>query len=586
MNDQELLRVIDFVVETRGPLHELMAHSDPDPLWNLTSFLMRNEILGTPVTLAGLIQVTGLPYSTSRRLVRSLIASGYIVKRPRTKSGKSFTLHPSEDLQKTFRAYGGRIKSLIARTLGMRPSKETEDDYYFGGTPSLSQTMLPRNLFQKQYSEHLELRFLLGDDTYFLAMRNMWADLRCNLASRRNFDLLSPPDLYARAIENARRDVSEYDVVTIDAAWLGEFVDRGFVRPIVDPVHLGVNPRGFHPMVWSMGLREGVEYGVPIYCTAQLLATRRDLFQEKKIDAPKTFDDVIRIGRAFHEPQKGRYGIVWDAAPGMPVAQSFMFFMGACGSSIVSLGNAQPGSFAPEIVEDELTAQVNSDEGRLVLEYMHRLVEISPFDILEKSWDESLGLFLSGRAAMAYCETMRASRLDGDIHSVVRRKVKYFPQPSGRGARAVTPLSSYLLTIPANLPESRFTLASEAISWMTSHDAMKAHVTNGLPIAPRFSVSADPESVVASPLVGAVDNLAKRHLLQTWQRPAIPEYARLEAILGEEIHAALSRQKSDGQALADAADRMGQVLGARRGPRPAKLRGTRRSAGVSVIAAE
>ena len=38
---------------------------------------------------------------------------------------------------------GGEIKSLSARTLGMRPTRETEDDYDFGGTPSPSQTMLP-----------------------------------------------------------------------------------------------------------------------------------------------------------------------------------------------------------------------------------------------------------------------------------------------------------------------------------------------------------------------------------------------------------------------------------------------------------
>ena len=226
MNDQEMLRVIDFVQQTRSPLRKLMKISDDDPVWNVTAFLMRNEILGVPVTIASLVQVTGIPYTTSRRLVARLITEGHIVRVPRTQSGKTYALHPSRELATNFRQYAGEIKSLIARTLGMRPTKETEDDYYFGGTPSLSQTMLPRNLFQKQYTENLELRFLLCDDNYFMAMRNMWADLRCNLASRRNFDLLQQTQLYAKAAENGRRRVSEYDVVTIDMAWLGEFVER------------------------------------------------------------------------------------------------------------------------------------------------------------------------------------------------------------------------------------------------------------------------------------------------------------------------------------------------------------------------
>jgi multiple sugar transport system substrate-binding protein len=529
-------------------------------LWNIVAFLMKNEILGLPVRVASLVQVTGVPYTTSRRLVSRLIAEGHIVRVPRTPGGKTYVLHPSKELARSFGEYAAAIKSLIARTLGMRPTKESEDDYYFGGTPSLSQTMLPRNLFQKQYTQNLELRFLLCDDNYFMAMRNMWADLRCNLASRRNFDLLPQQQLYEKAAENARRPVSEYDVITIDMAWLGEFARKGYVRPVGELQNEGVNPHGFDPIIWSTGLWEGVEYGVPIYCTAQLLATRHDLFSEKGIHAPSTFDEVIAAGRAFHDPAKARYGIVWDAARGMPVAQSFMFFMGAAGNPVISLPRGRTGYITQGLDADELSPTIESDAGRATLDYMHRLVEISPYDILDKAWDEALGVFLSGKSAMAYCETMRASRLDGDAHSVVRRKVQYVPQPSGLGASRVTPIGGYLLIIPSNLPDDRVKLAAEAVSWMTSHDAMRAHVTNGFPIAPRFSVSADPETVVASPLVSVVDKIARRHLLQTWQRPPIPEYTAIEAVLGDEIHAALRREKSDAAALRDAADRIARVL--------------------------
>jgi len=562
MNDQEMLRVIDFIQQTRDPLHELMKLSDDDPMWNIIAFLMKNEILGLPVKVASLVQVTGVPYTTSRRLVSRLVADGHIVRTPRTKSGKTYDLHPSKELADSFSKYAVAIKSLIAHTLGMRPTKETEDDYYFGGTPSLSQTMLPRNLFQKQYTENLELRFLLCDDNYFMAMRNMWADLRCNLASRRNFDLLPQQELYEKAADNARRAVSEYDVITIDMAWLGEFAEKGYIRPVGDLQNEGVNPRGFDPIIWSTGLWEGVEYGVPIYCTAQLLATRRDLFSEKGIQAPGSFDEVIAAGRAFHEPAKGRYGIVWDAARGMPVAQSFMFFMGASGSPVISLPRGRTGYVTQGIDPGELSPMIESDAGRATLDYMHRLIDISPYDILDKAWDEALGVFLSGKSAMAYCETMRASRLDGDAHSVVRRKVQYVPQPSGLGASRVTPIGGYLLMIPSNLPEDRVKLAAEAISWMTSHDAMRAHVTNGFPIAPRFSVSSDPETVVVSPLVRVVEKIARRHLLQTWQRPPIPEYTAIEGVLGDEIHAALTRQKSDTAALHDAANRIARILNA------------------------
>jgi multiple sugar transport system substrate-binding protein len=57
-----------------------------------------------------------------------------------------------------------------------------------------------------------------------------------------------------------------------------------------------------------------------------------------------------------------------------------------------------------------------------------------------------------------------------------------------------------------------------------------------------------------------VDQLAKKNLLHTWQRPNIPQYSAIERILGEEVHDALSGAKSDRTALADAADRINREL--------------------------
>jgi multiple sugar transport system substrate-binding protein len=89
---------------------------------------------------------------------------------------------------------------------------------------------------------------------------------------------------------------------------------------------------------------------------------------------------------------------------------------------------------------------------------------------------------------------------------------------------------------------------------------MKAHVKNGFPIAPRFSVSADPEAAASSPIVRFVDQLAKKNLLHTWQRPNIPQYTAIERILGEEVHNALSGLKPDKQALQDAAMQIDREL--------------------------
>jgi multiple sugar transport system substrate-binding protein len=566
MNDYEILRVIDFVEKTRQPFANIMPVSDEEPVWNIIAFLIKSEIKGQLVTASTLAQLSRTPYSTSRRLITRLIDEGHIVRTPRSRTGKTFSLHPSPSITKAFVEYATQIKGLLAETIGMRSSGEDEGEYYFGGTPQLSPITPPLSLVQKRYSENVELKFLVCDDNYFIAMRNMWADFRNNLASRRNFDHLSLPDLYDRAIANAAQDVSSYDVITVNMPWVGEFASKGLIRPIGDLLQRsGVNPLDFHHVIWRTGVWNGVEYGVPIYCTIHMLAARHDLFGDKGMAFPRSFDEVVAAGRAFHQPEQGRYGIVWDGARGMPVAHSFMFFMGACGSPIVSLRQVRQAFTLDGTKPEDLIPLIQSDAGRATLDYMHRLIEISPPDILDTAWDKSLEVFLSGRSAMAYCQTMRASRYEYDVQSAVRRKVEYLPHPAGPGGvNRDSPIGGYILAVPSNLPEERVQLAVDAIAWMTSRQAMKAHVKNGFPIAPRFSVSADPEAAANSPIVRFVDKLAKRNLLHTWQRPPVPQYTAIERVLGEEIHDALSGVKSDRDALRSASERIERVLGHKR----------------------
>ena len=125
----------------------------------------------------------------------------------------------------------------------------------------------------------------------------------------------------------------------------------------------------------------------------------------------------------------------------------------------------------------------------------------------------------------------------------------YLQQPKGPGGASNNPIGGFLLGIPENLPEARVELAFEAISWMTSPEAMKANVRNGFPVAPRFSVSADPEAAATSPIVSVVDQLAKLNLLKSWPRPPVPEYLSIEMILGDSIHKALRGEVSDRVAL-------------------------------------
>ena len=95
---------------------------------------------------------------------------------------------------------------------------------------------------------------------------------------------------------------------------------------------------------------------------------------------------------------------------------------------------------------------------------------------------------------------------------------------------------------------------------MVSPEAMKAHVKNGFPVAPRFSVCADPEALASSPIVSMVDQLARRNELVTWARPPVKEFSFIESVLGTEIHDAVFHGKRPRQALRDAENRIYEGL--------------------------
>ncbi|WP_165932871.1 extracellular solute-binding protein [Rhizobium sp. BK251] len=553
MNEYEMLRVIDFLEKTRRPFREVVEISDDDAIWRIVTYLIRSHILSQSVSISTLGQESGLPYATSMRLINRLIDTGYIQRIAKGTTGKSFALQPSDRLLTSFQTYARKTKSLLAQTLGLRAGEE-EDEYYFGGTPLGSQIIPPMRLLQKRAESHVELRFLLNDDNYFSAMRNMWADFRNNLASRKNFDLLPLPDLYRRARENGSKPVSDYDVIAINMPWLGEFAESGIVRPIDTYIQkTGINPLDFHPSIWSTATWEGKDYGVPGYCTIGILAARKDLFGDADLPFPKTFDDVIATGRRFHAPENGMFGAVWDGARGMPIASSFLFFLGACGQPAISLRKTRSGFTLDGVDPDELSCTIMSEAGLAALDFMRRLLEISPPNILEMAWDRTLEIFLKGHASLGYFWTMRTARFEYDVQSVVKRRVEYLPQPSGPGGTRASPIGGFLFCIPTNLPDERVELAADAIAWMASREAMKAHVKNGFPVAPRFSVSADPEAAASSPIVRFVDQLAKKNLLHTWQRPNIPQYTTIEKVLGAEIHDALAGNKSPRAALENAA---------------------------------
>jgi multiple sugar transport system substrate-binding protein len=551
MSPHELSRVIDFLRKMRQPFDNGLPGAKPDAFWNLVLELVDCHLHQVPVTITTLIELSQASYGAGNRLITKLIDDGQILKVPRGPQHKTVYLAPSDELLAAFQIYASQVKAHLARTFGLRSGAES-DEYYFGGSYFAAHIIAPLQGHDISSAALRNTRFLLHDDNYFVSMRNMWSDFRNDFSRKSSFDLRPLPELYKRVDQVLRDPSTATDVVAINMPWLGRFADEGMLAPIDDALrNAPINPLDFHPSVWNTGRWNGKQYGIPIYCTVEFLAARRDLFEEAGLSYPRTFDETIAAARVLHRPDREQYGITWNAARGMPIAHSFMFFLASAGGSIIDIPRRHE-NWLDSIDPKNPTLTINSDEGLIAIDYMRRLAEVSPPGIETFDAEHNLTSFMSGQTALSYSWSMRASRLEHDPGSRVKRRVAYLTPPARKGRQVTAPVGGFLLTIPAYIDAERKRDIVNAIAWMASPEAMKAHVQNGFPVAPRFSVCADPEALASSPIVSFVDRMARRHELNTWSRPPIPEYVAIEATLGNEIYAAVFDGKPPRQALADA----------------------------------
>lgn len=547
----ELSRIVDFLRKLRGPFDTGLPGAKPDVYWNVVLELVDAHLRRSPIDKSGLISLAEVPYSTGNRMITKMIDDGLIDLVPRGNGLKTHFLEPTDALFHAFMVYATHVKQHLAQTFGLRKGTETSE-YYFGGSYFAAQIISPIRGEDIAGMGLNDIRFLLNDDNYFTSMRNMWADFRTDIGRKSSFEMQRLPNLYAHARKTFAERSPEYDVVAINMPWLGDFADRGDLAPLDDLIaDAAINPLDFHPSVWGTGTWKGTQYGIPLYCTIEILAARKDLFEDGGLAFPKTFDDTIQAARSLHDPEREFYGIAWNGQRGMPIANSFMFFLAACRTTVIDmpLRNHDSWTFDPF---ERLKLQIDTEDALEVIDYMKQLVEVSPPDIATIDWEGRIRYFMSGQVALAYCWTMRAARFEHELSSRVTRRVAYLPPPSRRMHKVAAPIGGFLLTIPAYVEPSRRKKIINAIAWMVSPEAMKAHVKNGFPVAPRFSVCADPEALASSPIVSMVDRMARKNELVTWARPPIPEFNLIERTLGEQIHEAVFQGKSAAQALRDA----------------------------------
>ena len=560
MSGHELDRFLDFVTRIQTETGSCLGLAPPREMPVMIQ-LLRSHFRGRLETPSSLIEGAGLPRGTGHRMLEDMIARGLVQRRPRTRSGKTFSLHPSPDLIRNWFDYARRMKSLIGSAFGMAEGTE----YFFGASYLSGSIIPPLPVMREQLSLRHGLRLLLHADPAFLAMQKVKQQFEMHFGTTIEVRALSIDRLRQEILENSRRTRSRFDIVTCDLAWMAEMVHEGALHPLSDLARAEspTDLHDFHPEALATARFDDCLFGLPVQTTPELLIHRTDLLAERGLAPPTTLEETLDAARRLHDPDRGISGICWNGARGTPVGTTFMLLMADFGQPVLNLPRTAEGFSDRGLAPSHLRPTLDSDTALRAAEYLVELLSVSPDNVLQMSWFERAKCYAEGRAAMAYCYTQIMPMFENDPASPAHGRTGYQVHPTAPGVPRMAPLGGWHLCIPANLPQGRLPDVWRAVRTLTSPAATKLYVENGSLVSSRFSVCNDPAVAHARPVIPFVDRIARAGQLKSWPRPAVPQLHDLVRVVGEEIHTMLLRNKKPAAALRDAQARCAALMSVR-----------------------
>ncbi|MHA7874238.1 extracellular solute-binding protein [Roseivivax sp.] len=561
MTREELLRILTFVDSNREISEKRTPLATVDPRWNIISYAMRRHLEGRLLTVTSAAMAADVPYGTAMRRITELIDEGLLLKRPKSKSGKSFSLHPTRKLIREFESFAMQLKMMVGNTFGFTTGDGEISDFYFGGYYMASRILPYPNAMQTGVGIDRTVRILGPIDPTFKTLEQYSSNLDELCGTNVEVVTLPLDQLHGEIMENARRNHSKYDLIAVDLPWIGQLATEEVIEPLDDLLQEArFNPSDFHNAAYRGSRWNEHQYGLPIQPTAELLFCRSDLFAEAGLSIPQTTDDVLLAARVLHRAGFNLSGIVMNYGRGTPVAHTFVQTLADFGQPIINLTPLGDEFDVAVIQGENYRPQLLSDAARETAEFLLELAEFCHNESMVCNWDRRIGIFSRGEAAMTYGWSIRAAAFELNQDSPAHGKVDFVPHPHAPGARTVSPIGGFSIAIPAALEPQRKKTSWKVMEYLTRPEMLKWYVLNGNLTSPRFSTSADPEVQASSKIIAQVDGMERRGELKTWPRPPIPEFSDVLGVLGDEIHLMLQRSQGVEEALRKSQNRIDAIM--------------------------
>ena len=369
-------------------------------------------------------------------------------------------------------------------------------------------------------------------DQYVSAFRHLIPMFEEETGIKVTMDELGYVDLYQKLTADFVADTGNYDLMTVDIVWSGEYAANGYTLPLDDfmardEAELALDD--IMPVSWTLGEYEGKHWAYPLAGYANVLNYRKDILEEAGIEPPTTQEELLAAAQALTDADNDFYGMALLGARGSAVAQDYMAWVQQHGGTIL---------------DAEGNPALNTPENVAILEFFGELFDYAPPGSTDYWWDQRETAFRTGNVAlMEGWSIARAGYEDPEISNVVGNVDITFA-PVAEGMEPKYGFGGWGIGI--NASSDNPDAAWEFIKWLTSPEIQKEWIRNdGAPI--RRSTLEDPELNAEYPWFPL--------LLEAFEkgdgdyRPRIPTYSIIQDALGTAANSYLVGELSAQEAL-------------------------------------
>jgi ABC-type glycerol-3-phosphate transport system substrate-binding protein len=327
-----------------------------------------------------------------------------------------------------------------------------------------------------------------------------------------------------------------YDVVMQDFMFTPQYAKAGFTLPLDDYINnpsmtdkAWFAPDDFLKGLWSAMQYDGKTMAIPLTGETTLLQYREDLFKEKGLKVPTTFDELWAAAKALNNPPEiYGIGLRGQRGQGMNIFTWTQFFRGF------------GGKFFKDFPSD-MTPTVNSPEAVKATQfYADILKNYGPPGVANWTNMDMYAAQQQGKIAMTMDANAFGPIIDDPEKSKTAGKWRYAVVPGGPGGPAPA-IYTHCLSLAADSKSK--TAAWLFISWATGPEMTKERgFATGVPT--RASTWTDPEYVEKLKSVGdgtyTTATAQSMKIADGQYRPIFPHWREMGDILGIAVQSVIA----------------------------------------------